>query len=82
MTQKHTPLYYSEASGSLTDFRIWQGDDGYIATAINEEHAAFIVRACNSHYELLEIAKAAKQFFPPSWKSTIASTITKATGEA
>lgn len=68
MTQTHTPLPYKMIKFPNYDggtyIAIHQGDETciakwYSATPQDEENAAFIVRACNSHYDLLEVLKAA-----------------------
>lgn len=63
---KHTPLpWHYEAD------RIWQIGDEYTTPVVyidthkpeqNKANGQFIVRACNSHYELLAAAKKALEF--------------------
>jgi hypothetical protein len=69
MTQKHTKLpKLVAAKNSDGTFDIGYMDEQNrdysgchsvtVAENVDAEHAAFIVRACNSHYELLEALKA------------------------
>lgn len=53
--QAHTPLpWYAKKNPKLSAVRA-ESDGEYIAEMIGSyANAAFIVRACNSHYELLE----------------------------
>ena len=73
-TPAHTPLPWGVEEGHIqrgsNGIRYWQITDGQDAIACNQfcyagnhpamnaANAAFIVRACNSHYQLVEAAKA------------------------
>jgi hypothetical protein len=46
-----------------------------------DANADFIVRACNSYYDLLDIAEKAMKYFPPSEFHELISAITKARGQ-
>lgn len=57
---KHTPLpFYAEKYSSLTNagYKVAHKDDKgfikWICHSSKEEDAAFIIRACNSHYDLV-----------------------------
>jgi len=64
MEKKHAPLPY-RYSDSLEEFGIvWAGNQALFDASSNNldsdtqrANAEFIVRACNSHYELLELVK-------------------------
>lgn len=45
------------AEKNVSDYCIWGAKDSLIAERIIENDAEFIVKACNMHYELVDIAK-------------------------
>lgn len=67
MEQKHTPLPYHHWTGGKIisdnhdagEYYGWYGKP--VVQANNPETAEFIVRACNSHYELLKIIRKAAE---------------------
>lgn len=71
VTNKHTPVPWCVVPGTSA---IHTEDGLYLGGANlrqgeNEANAAFIVRACNSHYELLEALEALSEmlYAAPNW---------------
>ena len=107
MSAQHTPGPWTVEEGHIqrdsNGIRYWQITDGQDAIAcnqfcyagydpaVNAANAAFIVRACNSHYRLVEALKACLNFIENTegeMGETLASgdkaraAIIQATGEA
>ena len=75
--KRHTPLPWgidleinesgrSDAVGLVGGADGWTVADGWLNVATEEEghaNAEFIVRACNSHYELLEVVRKVAEHF-------------------
>jgi hypothetical protein len=59
---KHTALPWSCAPDNEKrpkDDWVLMCEEGMLGALLSKENAAFIVRACNSHYDLVEAAEAA-----------------------
>lgn len=46
----------------------------YDVPCIQKDNAEFIVKACNSHYDLLEVCKLVKDWFEPMFEHAVRST--------
>ncbi len=87
---KHTPLPWNACGGSKCQCGMIWGNDNHIVTVTKvdpaeaEANTAFIVRACNSHYDLLEACQAAvaertSPFWIPRVTECLQAAIAKAT---
>ena len=89
--QKHTPPWVADPiddANGFTTIRIADGslngntEEQPIATVYDEENATFIVRAVNSHYELLAICKdILERGYEMSQQTALKAAIAKAEGK-